>query len=934
MRDSRCRFSSFAALFLLSASTAWGFCPKNGFRCAFGILGGMTHEDITRTSVKALDAEFFSTSNLTKSMKKAIDEIVNANADVDQDQHTAAKHFDGESFGAGQSRVLSLLSGILSSLQAQDGQGARRQLGQALHTIQDFYAHSNWIELGNGGANPQLGRPGAISPVSAPTESTCDACTECNFGCQSNLITANITSGYYGGEDTPPPISTKCRHGGLFDSGSGPSGGINKDVEDCTLSPHNLLHSAAAGAAVAATEQFIRDIHDQVTLRQLKLLLGVGPTLVFTIDTTGSMGDIIGQVQAQAVQIVNDRLGTDQEPVHYVLAPFNDPATGPVTSTDDAPTFIGAIEALTADGGGDCPELSMTGTLQGIGAADEGADDFIFTDADSKDADLADTVSSLAVTKDVKIYPAIFGSCAFATASPAAVRRQSATRATAMLKGQTGRAFAAAGRRPVPRPPATPGAITLGDPTYVQVATDSGGQRFFLQRNEAGLITSLANSVVRANAVDILAVADALSGAPMSYSVPVDSTLTSTTFSVSGTPTVTLTRPDGTVVAPTDPGVTFLALSSGAVYTVAGPATGSWTATLNGDQNFSLNVSGEGTLSFDAFSFVEVGGRPGHQGFFTIPGFPIAGATTTAAAELSGSFSTAQFDLRNRAGTVLETLSLTPEPSGTPGQFFGAVSLPTSPFVAYVTGQDANNVPFQRVLAKSLPPQTVSVTPPQAQDLAAGGSASYVFTVQNFGPADNFSFSAADDQGFVSAVSPATLSLATNGSATATVQLQVPSGFMGSTSDTLTATVVGAATGARNFAVVDSTVSFAPPIDCSHAQPSVATLWPPNHKLATVAIQGIAQPATIQVTGVLQNEPTNGQGDGDTCPDATGLGASSVQLRAERSGSGSGRVYQINFTATTPSGSSCQGSVQVCVPHNHGAACPAATPTIDSTLCP
>ncbi len=210
---------------------------------------------------------------------------------------------------------------------------------------------------------------------------------------------------------------------------------------------------------------------------------------------------------------------------------------------------------------------------------------------------------------------------------------------------------------------------------------------------------------------------------------------------------------------------------------------------------------------------------------------------------------------------------------------------------------------------------------------------SYVFTVKNFGPADTFSFSAVDDQGFVAAVTPAALSLATNASATATVQLQVPSNFQGSTSDTLTATVVGIATGARNFAVVDSTVILAPPIDCSHARPSVASLWPPNHKLVTVAVQGIAQPASIQVTSVLQSEPTNGLGDGDTCPDAAGLGSASVQLRAERSGTGSGRVYRVNFTATAPAGGSCQGSFEVCVPHDQGAACPAATPTIDSTLC-
>ncbi|HEU4389983.1 MAG TPA: hypothetical protein VFV34_19435, partial [Blastocatellia bacterium] len=83
-----------------------------------------------------------------------------------------------------------------------------------------------------------------------------------------------------------------------------------------------------------------------------------------------------------------------------------------------------------------------------------------------------------------------------------------------------------------------------------------------------------------------------------------------------------------------------------------------------------------------------------------------------------------------------------------------------------------------------------------------------------------------------------------------------------------------------------------------------------------------------------QDEPVDGTGDGNTCPDATGVGTSTAQVRAERSGNGNGRVYTDFFTATDGKGGSCQGSVQVGVPHNsHGTAVDDGA-VYDSTGCP
>ncbi len=112
------------------------------------------------------------------------------------------------------------------------------------------------------------------------------------------------------------------------------------------------------------------------------------------------------------------------------------------------------------------------------------------------------------------------------------------------------------------------------------------------------------------------------------------------------------------------------------------------------------------------------------------------------------------------------------------------------------------------------------------------------------------------------------------------------------------------------------------PPNCGQAIPNPTTLWPPNHKLVTVSIEGVTDAdndlVSIRVERITQDEPVNGLGDGDTSPDGFGIGASEIKLRAERSGLGNGRVYEIGFTAEDGQGGSCQGSVSVGVPHDQG----------------
>jgi hypothetical protein len=97
-----------------------------------------------------------------------------------------------------------------------------------------------------------------------------------------------------------------------------------------------------------------------------------------------------------------------------------------------------------------------------------------------------------------------------------------------------------------------------------------------------------------------------------------------------------------------------------------------------------------------------------------------------------------------------------------------------------------------------------------------------------------------------------------------------------------------------------------------------ASLWPPNHKMVrirpTVSVSDAGDPAPVITCSVTSSEPDDGLGDGDTAGDVVVHSANEVELRAERSGSGSGRVYTLTFTARDASGNVGAATAVVTVP--------------------
>lgn len=143
---------------------------------------------------------------------------------------------------------------------------------------------------------------------------------------------------------------------------------------------------------------------------------------------------------------------------------------------------------------------------------------------------------------------------------------------------------------------------------------------------------------------------------------------------------------------------------------------------------------------------------------------------------------------------------------------------------------------------------------------------------------------------------------------------------LGTTTVTASATDAAGnqATGAFTVTVVDTTAPLFASLTAS-----VTQLWPANHKMVSVTLTGTATdaasaPVTFSILSALSNEPDNGTGDGDTAGDIAITGPMQLNLRAERAGSGNGRIYTITVEARDAAGNASTRTVTVTVPKNQG----------------
>ncbi|MBI3447894.1 MAG: HYR domain-containing protein [Acidobacteria bacterium] len=189
-------------------------------------------------------------------------------------------------------------------------------------------------------------------------------------------------------------------------------------------------------------------------------------------------------------------------------------------------------------------------------------------------------------------------------------------------------------------------------------------------------------------------------------------------------------------------------------------------------------------------------------------------------------------------------------------------------------------------------------------------------------PAD---ISAVNDPGLCSAVVTYPAPTATDNCGAVTVATDVASGSVfpvGGTTVHATATDAAGRTSSCSFNV--TVADNEPPAVAVSLSPE--RLWPPNHQMvtvdATVTSFDNCGATTCTLTSVSSSEPDNatGNGDGNTTNDiqnaAPGTLDLSFDFRAERAGTGQGRLYTAGYTCVDIHGNPATSARSAFVPHD------------------
>ncbi|XP_068456761.1 von Willebrand factor A domain-containing protein 7-like [Clinocottus analis] len=659
-------------------------------------------------------------SKSSKCFRQTIKIIQNSNKRVDaRPPYDPRYHFDNEKFTEGKKIITDGLIAVKASNEINNFVVAREKLGQILHPLQDFYSHSNWVEMEMDVPNSNLIKSdSSIGDIAGENRATCRDCVgdDCTNNIFEDILKEKIlTSGYF---DYQVLISNKptgkCSHGGKYDDSSEipPRGGISKDTLD---SSHGNLHIEAANLAIAATSELLEDIRGAAGDKTFLQFMGIskGKALCFVIDTTGSMSDDIAAVRTVTSAVINSRVGTVDEPSVYILVPFNDPDFGPPTKTTDPNVFNNSINSLVATGGGDIPELSLSGLQLALTGAPRNSEIFLFTDATAKDQHLKSTVTALIEQTKSVVNIMITG-----TLGGRRRRRESGVKSDAQL--------------------------------YRELAQLSGGLAIEVSKHELSVAISILTKSSSSSLVTLLQACRSLKAENFTFMV--DESLSNVTVYITGTSVAfTLISPSGvSQESSSATGSLITASESVGNFKTLQLKTqpGLWKIKMVSTNPYNLKVIGESPIDF-LFDFLEesqgpfecldvVGNRPraGVNGslIVTLTGSESATVTEVILVESSG--------LREVPGTV-EALD--------GGDYLAKfVRIPTEPFVVLVKGKNKNGSSgfFQRQSLTSIKASNVTVTSPDSNSILVPGITLSIPFFVTSGAEGNFSIRATNDRGF------------------------------------------------------------------------------------------------------------------------------------------------------------------------------------------
>ncbi|VDN96274.1 unnamed protein product [Rodentolepis nana] len=426
-------------------------------------------------------------------------------------------------------------------------------------------------------------------------------------------------------------------------------------------------------------------------------------SLAIVFDSTGSMGDDLKQVKLGARRILQRHLERGREALikDFVLVKVHDPDVGPARVTTSTKTFYQYLESVYTQGGGDCPEMTITGIEMALEAAQPNSLIYVFTDSSAKDYDRLPRVLNLIQKKQSQIVFVLTGFCNSTD--------------------------------------------EIGFQVYQEIATVSSGQVYIIGKRQVNEFMRVIEAAVESQKVQVLQ-QDTWETTAKTYSFPVDTHLSQLTIQVTNyktndSITVGIRNPEGKLITKED-GLRQLMKTVPSVFvaSIDHPSPGTWTlevsAEVSGGQSSS---SGEESIGGQWHS-VRISGISKVD---FIPGFaanplpynrgasrqPIDGIKNYVMANITGRLLTGSVDgvtLRSPNGSALVRLPM----ERTPNSQVYVSQLPMDPLPGHyylqVTGRDSQGYTFQRYSKVALlarPARPSVVTCPAKLEVARGTTA-------------------------------------------------------------------------------------------------------------------------------------------------------------------------------------------------------------------
>lgn len=226
-------------------------------------------------------------------------------------------HFDADRLLESNLRVKNMTLRIIELVkrdQPDDLKLAQQLTAKILHTIQDFYSHTNWVDLGHRNINSAIGSDEFNDMIATQSEEQTIFCLEnCEkfeiqcpqlfftilsndlkcplvyYKCMNNtnMSESKLFSGYYsnqklsdGSSILKPANQGKCSHGGILDATASTIssfGGLNKDSAYYIFSPKAHLHLIAANLAIEHTESYFNFLRSQFGDEMFSKFLRLNP---------------------------------------------------------------------------------------------------------------------------------------------------------------------------------------------------------------------------------------------------------------------------------------------------------------------------------------------------------------------------------------------------------------------------------------------------------------------------------------------------------------------------------------------------------------------------------------------------------------------------------------------------------------------------------